>query len=357
MTSIHIAYQLTRGNFCLDVDFQTSALGITALFGYSGSGKTTLLRCIAGLEKPDNGRLTVNGEIWQDNKIHRPTHKRPIGYVFQEANLLDHLTVQANLDFAIKRQRQTENPIKITEVVRWLALETLLARKPAQLSGGQRQRVAIARALLTNPKLLLMDEPLASLDMASKAEILPYLEQLHSELKIPVIYVSHSPDEVIRLADKIILMANGRVLAEGPVNEILTRTDLPLAQLEEACASVTGKILHHDTHYHLTYVQLAGGQVAISYRPAEPGTQVRVRISAKDVSLASEPQHQSSITNAFAVRIADISPAQDPAKVLVKLDMGGDYFLSQITRLSADNLQLTVDKMVYAQIKSVALMR
>ncbi|WP_317929999.1 molybdenum ABC transporter ATP-binding protein [Halioxenophilus sp. WMMB6] len=357
MTDLNLAFRLARPGFSLDVSFATSGIGITALFGYSGSGKTTLLRCIAGLEQADYGRLTVNGQVWADDTTFLPSHRRPIGYVFQEANLLQHLTVEGNLNYAIARQRSQNNVIRKQEVVHWLALGPLLKRRSMQLSGGQRQRVAIARALLTNPELLLMDEPLASLDIGSKAEILPYLEKLHSELKIPVLYVSHSPDEVIRLADQIVLLSQGRVLATGPVNEILTRTDLPLAQLEEACACVEGEITKHDREYHLTYVKLKGGTVAISYRAAEPGTRVRVRISAKDVSLALAPQQQTSISNAFPVRISAIAQAADPAKVLVKLDMGGDSFLAQITRLSADTLGLAVDKIVYAQIKSVALMR
>lgn len=356
MASIDLHFKLTRPNFTLDAQFKTETQGVTALFGYSGSGKTTVLRCIAGLEKPEFGQLTINGTCWQSATTHLAPEKRPIGYVFQEANLFQHLSVNGNLDYAIKRNRRGSHRIQKAEVIEQLGLTQLIQRSPQALSGGQRQRVAIARALLTNPELLLMDEPLASLDLASKAEILPYLELLPKEFNIPIIYVSHSPDEVIRLADHLVLLDQGQVLATGPVNDILTATDLPLAQLDEACAAVTGTIDRHQPDYHLTYVQLRGGRVAISQQDAKPGTQVRVRISAKDVSLALAPQENSSITNAFPVRIADIQPARDPAKVLIKLDMGGEFFLAQITRLSSDTLQLHSDKIIYAQIKSVALM-
>ena len=361
MANIALAYQIQRRDFSLDVAFETEAVGITALFGQSGSGKTTLLRCIAGLETPTKGRFTIDGETWQDESMSLPPHQRNIGYVFQEANLLAHLTVEKNLQYAIKRQRNPSqnqaNAIEFDDVVQWLGITTLLNKYSSQLSGGQRQRVAIARALLTNPQLLLMDEPLASLDLHSKAEILPYLEQLQTGLNIPIFYVSHSPDEVIRLADSIALLQKGRLLAHSSVNDILTRTDLPLAQLEEASACVDGLVVSHDDDYHLTYVTLSGGTVAISRRQAKVGSQVRVRISAKDVSIALAPTENTSITNVLPVTVAELQPAPDPAKLVVKLDMKGDYFLSQITRLSAKTLNLAVGSEVYAQVKSVALMR
>lgn len=357
MADISLAYRLSRSGFVLDAEFTTSARGVTALFGYSGSGKTTLLRCIAGLERPDKGYFAIDGQVWQDQRHFLPAHKRSIGYVFQEANLLNHLTVAQNLLYAAKRQRSDHPRITSQDVIEWLALAPLLNAHSGSLSGGQRQRVAIARALLTNPQLLLMDEPLASLDITSKAEILPYLEQLQHSLNIPIFYVSHSPDEVIRLADQVVLLEAGKLLAHGSVNDILTRTDLPLSQLEEACASVIGEITEHDTEFHLTYVKLKGGIVAISLQDAAIGERVRVRISAKDVSVALAPQTDSSISNAFPVRIAEIQTAQDPAKVLIKMDMGGEFFLAQITRYSAATLKLAPDNIVYAQIKSVALMR
>ncbi|MCE2027184.1 molybdenum ABC transporter ATP-binding protein [Sessilibacter corallicola] len=357
MTEITVHYQVNRPEFHLNVKFTANGTGVTALFGQSGSGKTTLLRCIAGLEQADEGIFIFNGEPWQNTDINLPAHKRPIGYVFQEANLFPHLSVEKNLQYGFKRRKASEKSIGYDDAIHLVGINSLLKRLPSQLSGGQRQRVAIARALLTNPQLLLMDEPLASLDIQSKAEILPYLEQLNQQLDIPVFYVSHSPDEVLRIADDIVLLKDGHVEATGHLNDVLTRTDLPLAKLEEASAAVTGVVSKHNEEFHLTYVKIQGGTVAVSKLNLPIGHKARIRISAKDVSLALTPAQNTSITNAFPVKIASITPTVDPAKVLIKLDMGGDYFLSQITKLSAHQLELTVGKIVYAQIKSVALMR
>ncbi len=357
MTEITVHYQVSRPEFHLNVKFTANGTGVTALFGQSGSGKTTLLRCIAGLEQADEGVFIFNGEPWQNVDINLPAHKRPIGYVFQEANLFPHLSVEKNLQYGFKRRKANEKSIGYDDAIHLVGINSLLKRLPSQLSGGQRQRVAIARALLTNPQLLLMDEPLASLDIQSKAEILPYLEQLNQQLDIPVFYVSHSPDEVLRIADDIVLLKDGRVEATGPLNDVLTRTDLPLAKLEEASAAVTGVVSKHNEEFHLTYVKIQGGTVAVSKLELPIGHSVRIRISAKDVSLALQPGQQTSIANVFPVTIESITPAIDPAKLLIKLDMGGDYFLSQITKLSAHQLELAVGNIVYAQIKSVALMR
>lgn len=357
MSSINASFKLTRQSFVLDVAFNIPTRGVTALFGSSGSGKTTLLRCIAGLEKPDQGYFAIGDHVWQKGQFSLPTHQRALGYVFQDSNLFSHLTVEKNLHYGLKRIAPSARKILYDDAIRLLGIHQLTDRYPAELSGGQRQRVAIARALLTSPDLLLMDEPLASLDIKSRSEILPYLEKLHLELKIPIIYVSHSPDEVVRIADHMVLMDHGKVLEEGPINELLTRTDLPLAHLDESCAVVEGVVKEHDSHYHLTYLDIKGGQVAVSFRDLPIGHRVRVRILARDVSLALQPGQKSSITNVFPVRIESIIPASDPAKVLVKLDMGGEHLLSQITHRSVDILNLEVDQTIYAQVKSVALMR
>jgi ABC-type sulfate/molybdate transport systems ATPase subunit len=214
--------------FTLDVDLELPSRGITALFGHSGSGKTTLLRCIAGLERPSNGYLAIDGALWQDDASFLPTHRRPIGYVFQEASLFPHLSVQGNLDYGAKRCGCRPTSADFQKVIDLLGIGALLDRKPDRLSGGERQRVAIARALLTAPRLLLMDEPLAALDLARKNEILPYLERLHDELEIPVLYVSHAPDEVARLADHLVVMDGGSAVAQGPLADVLSRIDLPI---------------------------------------------------------------------------------------------------------------------------------
>ena len=356
LNQIIAAFKITKQNFTLDVDLNLPSRGVTALFGLSGSGKTTLLRCIAGLENTKLGFLKFEDDIWQNRHYFVPVHKRNIGYVFQDSNLFEHLNVLENLHYGLKRLKKNQQ-VTIDHVIEFLNLSPLLAQFPTQLSGGQKQRVAIARALLSNPRLLLMDEPLASLDLQSKSEILPYLDNISTEFKIPIIYVSHSPDEVVRIADNMILMDQGKVVAQGLVNEMLTRFDLPLAHLDEASAVVHGHVFNHEPEYHLTHVKIAGGKVAISLADYVIGEKVKVRILAKDISLAQQPGQNTSITNVFPVRVSEIKPCPDPAKVLVKLDMGGESLLSQITSKSCHNLGLATDQIVYAQVKSVALMR
>jgi len=355
--TISASFNLQRDQFTLNAEFTAPMSGVTALFGSSGSGKTTVLRCLAGLEKQASGFLKVGDKVWQDEHHFVPTHKRPIGYVFQESNLFEHLSITENLTYGMKRTPVESRRIDFNEAVELLGIKAFLARKPAQLSGGQRQRVAIARALLTSPQLLLMDEPLASLDLEGKADILPYLERLHDELKLPIIYVSHAPDEVVRIADRMVLMKQGEVLAQGDINELLTRTDLPLAHLEEACAVVSGKVVKHNKEFHLSYLALSGGTVAVSYKDLPIGHSVRVRILARDVSLALNPVEGTSITNVFPVRICAIDSTKDPAKKLITLGMGGDKIIATITALSTSLLNIEVDKIMYAQVKSVALMR
>ena len=227
--TIEARFDIDRGDFRLDVDLSIPARGITALFGPSGCGKTTLLRAIAGLERVPGGHLGMAGETWQDDGLFVPTHKRPIGYIFQEASLFSHIDVRGNLEYGTRRMRDGQDRVSLEEAVDLLGIGHLLDRRPHTLSGGERQRVAIARALAVSPRLLLMDEPLASLDLERKQEILPYLESLHRTLEIPVIYVSHEPDEVARLADHMVLLEAGRVIASGTVHDMFTRLDLPLA--------------------------------------------------------------------------------------------------------------------------------
>ena len=258
--AIHARFKLDYPGFSLDVDLTLPGQGVTALFGHSGSGKTTLLRAIAGLERVAGGRLAVNGETWQDDAVFRPTHQRPLGYVFQEASLFPHLSVQANLEYGQKRVPAAVRRVSLDQAVAMLDIGHLLGRKPARLSGGERQRVGIARALATSPRLLLMDEPLAALDHARKQEILPYLERLHDELDIPVLYVSHAPDEVARLADHIVVMEGGRALATGPLTDTLARLDLPIKLGEDAGVVLDAVVAERDAEWHLAHMEFAGGR-------------------------------------------------------------------------------------------------
>jgi molybdate transport system ATP-binding protein len=353
---IQVCFKLQLESFLLDAAFSAPAVGVTALFGASGSGKTTLLRCIAGLERA-TGTLHVNGDTWQDETIFEPVHKRPLGYVFQEASLFPHLSVRANLEYGLKRIPLSERKVPLEQVVEWLGLERLIERgDPARLSGGERQRVAIGRALLTSPRILLMDEPLSALDTNSKQEILPYLERLHRDLKIPVLYVSHAMDEVARLADHLVLLDQGRVIASGALGEMLARLDLPTAHFDDAGAVIEAVVAQHDETYHLTRLDFSGGSLWVGQVQQPFGSKVRARVLARDVSIATQQPHGSSITNILHARIAEIRD-EGPDKVIVRLAVGESHvLLSRITRRSRDLLKLSVGMDVFAQVKSVALM-
>lgn len=358
MTSrLHLDIHLKQKSFTLNCCLDLPGDKVTALFGASGSGKTTLLRCIAGLEKAPNNIVTVGTNTWQNKHCFVPTHQRKIGYVFQESNLFPHLTVQDNLLFGFKRIPNAERQIAFADAVNMLGLTDLLQHKPQQLSGGQKQRVAVARALLTSPELLLMDEPLASLDLTSRMDILPYLDKLRSDLKLPIIYVTHSPQEVVHIADHMVYLENGKVTAEGSVNELMTRTDLPLIRFDEACAVIDGDVIKQDKEFHLTYVATNGGTFAVSHQDIAPGASARLRILARDVSLALSPPENTSINNIVPVTVTEMIPLNNPAQVLIKLDMAGIPILSRITRRSVHTLNISTGSKVFAQVKSVALMR
>lgn len=355
MSTIDARFKLDWPGFSLDVDLTLPGRGVSALFGHSGSGKTTLLRCLAGLERAAHGRLCFKGEIWQDEHHWLPTHRRPLGYVFQEASLFPHLSVLGNLDFGRKRA-STVNRIALEQAIELLGIGHLLQRKPDGLSGGERQRVAIARALAAGPQILLMDEPLAALDLKRKQEILPYLERLHDQLEIPVIYVSHAPDEVARLADHIVALDSGRVVAAGPLAETLARIDLPIRLGEDVGVVIEASIDEIDADWQLMRVAFAGGSLWTRQRDLPPGRRVRVRVLARDVSLAIDEPGRSSIQNVLPARVEAIAADEHPGLLLVRVTVGASRLVARVTRRSADQLGIAPGSAVHVQVKSVALM-
>ncbi len=354
--SIEARFNITKDDFTLDVNMNIPSSGVTALFGPSGCGKTSLLRLIAGLDYDPNGYLSVSGEVWQDGETITPTHQRAIGYVFQEANLFSHLNVQRNMEYGLKRIPPKDRKVSFDEASELLGLNGLLDRKPSGLSGGERQRVAIARTLLTSPRLLLMDEPLAALDDTSKAEIIPYLERLHAELKIPLLYVSHAFEEVARLADHFVLMKAGRVQTAGPFVEMMNRLDSPFAHTRDAESIIEAKVARHDDTYHLTLLDFDGGQISATRAALPIGHRVRVRVMARDVSLTLNHATETSILNIFPAKVIAMTD-DNPSQITVRLDIGNNVpLLSRITRKSARALDIEVGKQVFAQVKSVALL-
>jgi molybdate transport system ATP-binding protein len=353
--TIELQFALERRGFRLAVDAEIPGRGVTALFGRSGCGKTTLLRCVAGLERSARGRLVVNGETWQDGNRFIPAHQRPLGYVFQEGQLFPHLSVQGNLLYGYRRIPVVQRIVQPDDVVKLLGLEMLLQRRVTEISGGQRQRVAMGRALLTSPRLLLMDEPLAALDAISKAEILPYLERLHDELSIPILYVSHAIDEVTRLADHMLFMEGGVIRAAGALPELITRGDLPLAHAEGAAAVIEARVTGHDDRHHLTELEFAGEALMISRENLQRSARVRVRIMARDVAINLTRPRDSSVLNCLPARVLDLSDDPHPGHVLVRLAVGDATLLSRITRRSLEHLDLQPGSRVYALVKSVAI--
>ncbi|MGJ7514536.1 molybdenum ABC transporter ATP-binding protein [Pseudomonas baetica] len=357
---IQTRLKLSYPGFALDVDLQLPGRGVTALFGHSGSGKTTCLRCIAGLERADKGFIQVNDEVWQDSdkKIFVAPHKRALGYVFQEASLFPHLSVLANLEFGLKRIPKQQRRVDMAHATELLGIGHLLDRHPQHLSGGERQRIGIARALLTSPKLLLMDEPLAALDAKRKGEILPYLQRLHDELDIPVLYVSHSQDEVARLADHIVLLGDGKALASGPIGQTLARLDLPLALGDDAGVVIEGRVSRYDTEYQLLTLQLPDTplNIRVAHTPMAPGQTLRCKVQARDVSLSLHNAEHSSILNRLPVTVVSEMGADNAAHVLVRLDAAGTPLLARITRFSRDQLNVHPGQQLWAQIKAVAVL-
>lgn len=355
MNRLDIRVDLARGTFALDVDVTLPGRGVTGLFGPSGCGKTSLLRALSGLERV-RGRIDVNGACWLDSAagIDLPAYRRRVGYVFQDAALFAHLDVRGNLDYGLRRTPPPRRRIALDQVIDWLGLAPLLARRVAQLSGGEAQRVAMGRALLTSPDLLLLDEPLAALDQDARQAILPYLERLHRELAVPAIYVSHAQDEITRLADHLVLLESGKLRASGPLAELLTRPDLPLSRADAAAAILDGRVAAIEEAFGLTWVDTAAGRVALAVGGLAPGTVLRLRIAARDVGLALRAPPDTSILNSLPARVTAIVD-HGPAQVMVHLLAGGAPLLARITRKSRDQLGIATGTAVHALIKSVAL--
>jgi molybdate transport system ATP-binding protein len=358
--AIRAQFRGTIGKFALDAGFTAPAKGVTALFGPSGCGKTTVLRCIAGLLRI-NGVCEIDGEVWQDeNGAFLPTHKRPLGYVFQEASLFQHLSVRKNLLFGAPRDNRdgTKGGIIFDEVVELLGITRLLDRSPRNLSGGERQRVAIGRALLSQPKLLLMDEPLSALDRATKNEILPFLERLRDHLNLPVVYITHDIAEVERLADQMVLMDKGRVIGAGPLEDLQSDPSLPLAAARDAAVSFNGIVQSSDEAYGLVTLKLRGGSLTVPAPAAPVGERRRIRVIASDVSLTREAPAPSSILNVLPARVVSTKPV-DSSETIVVVALGQDgtgaRLLSRVTRKASEALGLADGASVYAQVKAVAL--
>jgi molybdate transport system ATP-binding protein len=354
---IRARFRRAFASFALDVDLELPGRGVTALFGPSGSGKTTLLRCIAGLDRAAGGELSVNGAVWQDASTFMPTHRRPLGFVFQEASLFSHLSVRRNLEYGMRRVASPLRRDALAASIDLLGIGALLERATEGLSGGERQRVAIARALAVSPQLLLLDEPLASLDLARKREILPYLERLHDELDIPVLYVSHAPDEVARLADHVVLLDHGRVAAQGDLQATLARLDLAGAFADDMGVVIDATIGTHDESDHLTRIDFPGGSVHVSRCAEAPGSRIRFRIQARDVSLATRKPEHTSILNVFEARVVELADATVPGQVLVKLAVGDTPIIARISGRSRKDLRIEPGSAVWAQVKSVAVLR
>lgn len=357
MSVLDFDVRIAFPGFSLDAADSVPLQGITALFGPSGCGKSTLLRILAGLESNAVGHVTFAGEIWQagGGAAPRPPFRRGAGYVFQDARLFPHLDVAGNLRFAEKRSRHIASGIGFDQVVSALDLAPILARRVTSLSGGERQRVAIGRTLLTRPRLLLMDEPLAALDFRRKAEILPYIERLPAMFGVPAIYVSHDLDEVTRLADRMMVMREGRLVASGPIESVLERLDLPSnGERFEPGVALGARVVSHDPHYRLSQLDLHGQILSVPLIDAAPDTNLRLRIRARDISIATVRPQGISIRNVLTARLVEIAaPAQNVQADLL-LDIGdGTHLRARITRASVDELGLVQGGEVFALVKSV----
>ncbi|MEI6894152.1 MAG: molybdenum ABC transporter ATP-binding protein [Colwellia sp.] len=358
MSEINAHFRVEYDGFKLDVKLTLPWQGVSALFGHSGSGKTTCLRAMAGLENLPNSYFAIGDEVWQDSEkgIFVPPHQRDIGYIFQEASLFAHLNVRDNLNFGRRRVAPEKQKVNFDNICSILSLTPLLDRPPSSLSGGERQRVAIARALLTSPRLLLMDEPLSALDHALKQEILPYLERLQQALSIPIIYVSHSPDEVARLADYIVIIKEGSVLKSGPLAEVMLDADAGVSFYDGRSSMLYAEVSAHKED-HLTELNIDTLTLSVPQISHLVGTKLRCRINAKDVSLCLAPPQNSSISNILAGTVSAIEEGDSPGERIISVKISAKQtLLSTITYASTKRLNLQLGCAVWAQIKSVVVL-
>ena len=354
MLEVQLRHNL--GAFTLDAAFTAPTPGVTVLFGPSGSGKSTVLQAVAGLLRPNQGRVVLDSAVLLDTA--RGTHvdaaRRGCGVVFQDARLFPHLSVRTNLQYGARRAARDATGPGFDEVVNLLGIAPLLARRPRHLSGGERQRVALGRALLSRPRLLLMDEPLAALDVPRRAEIMPFLQRLRDQAAMPILYVTHDLREVDRLADTLVLMDQGRVVASGPLDALSARTDLPLLSgRRDAGVVLACTVDAHDPARGLSSLGFSGGALLVPLRAEVPGTGLRLRLRARDVAVAVTPPAGISSHNVLPVRVAAISPA-GAHEAFVKLNAGSSTLLARITRDAVDRLALRPGMEVYALMKSTA---
>ncbi len=342
--------------FEFEINSEFPSTGITAILGESGSGKTTLLRCIAGLDKNTKGRLTIGDTVWLDDKRCIPAYEREIGFVFQDARLFEHLNVKGNLQFAVKRSHEKVTSSFLEEVISALDIGHLMLNKPEQLSGGEKQRVAIARALLIKPKMLIMDEPLASLDNARKQELLNYLLALQNTFQLPMLYVSHSTEEVCKLADHVIVLKQGKVFIQGSINEVFSSAQLPHIYRQETSTIIKATVIEKNERWNLIRAEFDGNELWLQDQNQAVGKPVRLRILASDVSLSLKDEKESTIMNRLEGRIAGIELDKSGATGLVTIDLMRAEVVAQVTRKSIDDLFLMVGMRIWAQIKSVAIM-
>ncbi len=349
---------LHQGDFTLNSgEFELPAQGVTAVFGHSGSGKTTFLRCLAGFEASATGRVFFGEQAWLNNGKSLAVHKRDLGYVFQENSLFTHLNVADNLRYGLKRSQKQQRIIEFSQVIEWLGLTTLLARNPESLSGGERQRVAIARTLLSQPKILMMDEPMASLDLFSKRAIMPYLEGLRDELDIPILYISHSPEEVERLADTVVFMEQGKILSIEPIEEALNRKNTPLYQGMEPRSVFTAQVVSHSEVDGLSLVRAGDAQLWVAKVKESVGVNVRVVIAAQNVSLMLSKPEQTTVLNHLSVTIVAVEKFNE-SSYLLRLSVNNETWplLAKVTKRSVNNLNLKVGQAVTAAIKSASIL-